>query len=972
MILDSPKVPLDLLKTPLAKQGIFYGEVQGSLLSGFKILDLNYQDKVKAKNVALDIDLNALKKKTLLIDTLEVEQLEIDQTFLNTLLENNQSEAPEEEQNLSLPFEQVVINNLQFSLSNVAYEEYKINDIKLSLNDVKSDLKKHHSGRLALILDSNVAQVVLDASVVENRFEIQGELEGEQQFINAFLTAQQIEVESNPALIFEAKGDLNQSSIVCDVRHLKAKQGAFWGEIKHLKFEADVKPQQGDIAFTFLSDLNSFVAEGEIAGDVALNFHDLNQTLLAEIESSVEIDPLYVNGFIAEHNVTLLEKVPLSLHVKGNMKAVDVDVNSSARLTTQGITSQLSLETKGVHVDLLKNQLLAAFNLEAKGEALAFDLEGDLKGNYTQPESLEVNSKLALSKFKAFELDLSTLTPMQVHLQKDEKGVNAEVMSEKLTLSTQSSDLDRFSFSLEADTLYPAKIAKVPEALEGKYISANLKGSTTLSKEFLALQGEIASNKDFRLTIDLEQGLEGLDAKVASEHFTATAKGDLQQKQLQFNAKIQSLKALQKEFQKVYAFETVPIEGALSLSGGLKGERLSVELNSDKVVHDVVEVNKLSVNAQYEQDLITVNTLQFTLVDKKNPEVRQDFYLTKTATARWGERRDVELELYPKISLFSKGTVEYFKATLQVDALKLQHPNYGNMELTCDIDYLQNGQNKKILGGLFLDKLKVFYESKFLDPSHDRDVILVTKKNPKNETNDTPLEDMEIDLKIYAQDANYKTRDIDLTFTVNIDVKKNLKEHLRLLGGIEEIEGEVEQAPKRFTVEESNIVFTGAKEINPLLDLSVQYELPEVFIMIDIRGNAKRPKLSFSSIPTLPKKDILSYLVLGVSTANMVEGEGSLSREAELFIMNQAARDLAQDVELDRVFIKDDGTGEGYDVQVGKKINNETMVVLEKNREGNSFILEYDINKNIKVEVGQHQKVIPSQSIDFFYRKKFK
>jgi autonomous glycyl radical cofactor GrcA len=111
---------------------------------------------------------------------------------------------------------------------------------------------------------------------------------------------------------------------------------------------------------------------------------------------------------------------------------------------------------------------------------------------------------------------------------------------------------------------------------------------------------------------------------------------------------------------------------------------------------------------------------------------------------------------------------------------------------------------------------------------------------------------------------------------------------------------------------------------------------------------------------------------LGVSTANLGKSEGSLGREAQLFIMNQAARDLAYEVELDRVFVKDDGTGEGYAVQVGKKFHEDTMVILENSKEGNSFIIEYDVSKNIKVEVGQHQKIVPSQSIDIYFRKRFK
>jgi autotransporter translocation and assembly factor TamB len=170
----------------------------------------------------------------------------------------------------------------------------------------------------------------------------------------------------------------------------------------------------------------------------------------------------------------------------------------------------------------------------------------------------------------------------------------------------------------------------------------------------------------------------------------------------------------------------------------------------------------------------------------------------------------------------------------------------------------------------------------------------------------------------------------------------------------------------------STIVFKGEKRINPLLDIHVEYELPQVMIHITIGGDANHPKLEFTSEPPMPKKDIMSYLLLGVSTASLAEGEGSLSREAELFILNQAARDLAYELDLDRIFIKDDGTSEGFAIEAGKKISPKNMVIIESSKEGNSFILEHNINKNIKLRIGQHQKENPSQSIDIYFRKKFR
>jgi len=273
-----------------------------------------------------------------------------------------------------------------------------------------------------------------------------------------------------------------------------------------------------------------------------------------------------------------------------------------------------------------------------------------------------------------------------------------------------------------------------------------------------------------------------------------------------------------------------------------------------------------------------------------------------------------------------------------------------------------------------MKQLKLFYEAKFLEADYDPDVIIITKKDKQNKKKEENafLQYTAIDLNIKAPKATYKTADVDLNFDVNLKAKKTFGKELALLGKIEEIEGHVDQVPKRFIVKESNIVFKGGKKINPLLDIHVEYELPQVLIGINIGGSANRPKLDFTSDPTMPKKDILSYLLFGISTANLVKGEGSFSREAELFIINQAARDFAHEFDLDRIFIKDDGTREGYAIEVGKNISKSNMIILESSKIGNSFIFEREFNKNIKLRIGQHQKEKPSQSIDLFFRKKFK
>ncbi len=68
------------------------------------------------------------------------------------------------------------------------------------------------------------------------------------------------------------------------------------------------------------------------------------------------------------------------------------------------------------------------------------------------------------------------------------------------------------------------------------------------------------------------------------------------------------------------------------------------------------------------------------------------------------------------------------------------------------------------------------------------------------------------------------------------------------------------------------LYFQGGEEINPLLDITVEYELPQILIDIYLRGYANRPKIEFDSDPTMSKKDIVSYLIFGTSTKKLHGG----------------------------------------------------------------------------------------------------
>ncbi len=970
-LIESPAPFLELMKKPLSEYGVKYGEMKGGFLSGFTLKDVNYNEQVQLKELTLKVDFDALKKRVLLIDNLVVDNLEVNKDFLAGLIDANSSETNTTQP--QLPFDRVVVNNASLSLKNITYQNYHLKDLQLEVHDVETDMKERHKGTLKLWLKSNVINGKLKAKIKNNNYHLIGSLEAEKEFSNEFLAEQNVTLLSNPSLKLKIDGNLEELKYDIDVQRLNLKQNDYQVKTNKLHTFGSYGIKSSDVVSTIKSKLVSNLGNLKLDSYAKLNLEDINNTLAFNLQSNLDLNTQYLNTILKDSNVTLSGKTPITFKVNGDFKRLKIDLLTSTHLLAQGILSEVTFQSKNLQVNLQKHLVQGASALDSNAKNIALHLKSNIEGDYMNPQKLKSDSSVILTKFNAFGVNLNSLTPLNLKLQNEGEQVNLSLDSKKIKLHANSANLKDISFSLHTQNIYPDKIVKVPPELKKKFVKLNLEGSANIEQKYFKVDGDVGSNKKFKLNLHVQNSANGLSAKLFSKHLVLKARGDIKEKNIETTIKVDSLKKLQKEFNRLYTFEPVPIEGSLTAKAKLKGEQVFLDITTPKLKLKGFNVEKIAINALYADDLITVNRLSFNTTGFKKSSLNQRYYLNQKGLIHLGDKRDVLLDMHPKILLKAKGDKDNLKANLQVEALPLGHPDYGDMLLSCDLDYLQNLEKKKISGGVFLGKLKLFYESKYLDPSFDNDVIVLSKKDKrKKKSEDDFLKNTAIDVAIFGSEANYKTKDIDLKFTVNVHAKKRFGKTLRMLGKIEEINGRVEQAPKLFSVVDSNIVFRGAKEINPLLDLTVKHELPDILITIAIHGNAKRPKLTFSSNPPLPKKDILSYLLLGVSTANLTEGKGSLGREAQLFIMNQAARDLAYDVDLDRVFIKDDGTGEGYAVQVGKKVNDDTIFVIETSKEGNSFILEYDVNKNIKVEVGQHQKVIPSQSIDLYFRKRFK
>ena len=863
----------------------------------------------------------------------------------------------------------------------------KQNDLALNLKDLKLDgnaepLNGDIDVKLVTLFDSSISsgEVNLDSKLNYKDinstlvFDLNSKLQPHGSYLNTILKESNVTLKGDSFLTLTASGSMKKVEFDTQLKGVKAKQNDIKFSLANLQLNGTTNPLSGVTNVKLLTNFSSSVADGRVDAQSKLNFNKLEDSLeLVSSNANLNIHSKYINPLLKEQNLSMQGETKVKLKAKGKLENLTINLNAKTKLLKDRKLSNITLNASPVVLNLKKHYVEGSVKVDSDGKDIGLNLKSHFAGDYTKPKKMHIKNSLKVGHFNAFGVNLNSLQPLALNVENGDNGLLIKVNSPKLKLKATSRDNDHYIFKLHTQKIFIDKIVKVPKELKGKFIKANLEGDATISTQYFRVKGAVATNKNFKVAIDAKNNQSGLVASLKTKELKLNARGNLKKRDIYAKLSVNSIKALQKELSKLYPFDIQEIDGALLLKAHLKGESITAQLSSKKIAFEKFNIESLDLNTHYNKELLTLNKFNFKTTGFKDRRLNKSFYLNQKGLVYLGKKRDVLIDMHPNILVKAKGDSNNLKAKFKVTKLPLGYPEYGNVILSCNIDYLQKFKKKKITGNLFLDKLKIFYESKYLDPSQDNDVIVITKKDKEKKAGeDDFLQNTYIDVSIVAPEANYKTRDIDLKFTVDTKAKKKFGKTLRMLGKVKDIRGRVEQPPKVFKVVDSNIVFRGAKEINPLLDLKVNYELPDILITIGIHGNAKRPKLTFSSNPPLPKKDILSYLLLGVSTANLTNGKGSLGREAQLFIMNQAARDLAYDVDLDRVLIKDDGTGEGYAIQVGKKVSDNSMVIIENSKEGNSLLLEYDVNKNIKVDIGHHQKTVPSQSIDIYFRKRFR
>ena len=196
----------------------------------------------------------------------------------------------------------------------------------------------------------------------------------------------------------------------------------------------------------------------------------------------------------------------------------------------------------------------------------------------------------------------------------------------------------------------------------------------------------------------------------------------------------------------------------------------------------------------------------------------------------------------------------------------------------------------------------------------------------------------------------------------------------QITGQVTAVKGSFDFLTKIFKLSRGTITFAGGALSNPLLDIKLANETPNLTSYVTISGTVRKMKLSLSSEPELPRDEILAQILFGKSTNELGRLEnlrlagavaqlaGFGSSEGGIFDMTRKA--LGVDVlrlnsgQGSGDQSGDEGMGAGTSVEVGKYITDIIYVGVQQGMKQGStaFIIQLEVTPRTSLELRSEQQ----------------
>lgn len=209
-------------------------------------------------------------------------------------------------------------------------------------------------------------------------------------------------------------------------------------------------------------------------------------------------------------------------------------------------------------------------------------------------------------------------------------------------------------------------------------------------------------------------------------------------------------------------------------------------------------------------------------------------------------------------------------------------------------------------------------------------------------------------------------RGLTSTWRANMRVEGALTDP-KILGNISSVQGNFDFLGKVFTLTRGIVFFGGGSPSNPLLDIELTNDAPDLVAHILITGPVDKIKLTLTSEPQLPRDEILSAVLFGksindLSRLEMLQLAAAVAQLAGFGstggILNSAKKALGVDVLRIGSSSGSEGepgeeTAEGTTIEMGKYINDMIYMGVQQglNPDSTAFIIQIELTPRTSLEI---------------------
>ncbi|RLA65514.1 MAG: hypothetical protein DRQ78_05180 [Epsilonproteobacteria bacterium] len=960
-VANSPLVIKKVADTFAPDYNISYSSIHGNMLTGVQIEDLAWRQLPLIEHIELRWNPNGLAKKTIIINKLEVEKVDVDNIKILIAAFTNEETSQSENNESQTTFDfSISLKHFKLSLKPFIEQNITIASLDLELDDLLYKTQSVNLENLRLKLDTNVSTLTSETSLDTGKLEVQG-LE---------LKVQEALFDIESLVAQRANVDLNLSTNLSSVYYKgKVKENSINGEARIVPLDALFSHYKLPLRRKAIS---------EILIDVSASKERVVAVLNLEIQALLK----------AEKNAFNLDVDSLHSRLVYDIKQGSMQADTKVLLSTPYakdilVTNLFTMDDKISYGGDIK--IKQFIGVDAKFVKALNNLQVNYEGNLTSLSSSimadNLEGMVILPDFKQAQVHLATKEAIEI---KHFVALPAELNQTKVNVTIDAPISFEENASLEAFAKIRSSLANIDANITyNGYLE--VKAETQIPKDSLLRPYSKELKWDRLNPLIIQAKLKNDDAninlKAASLNLKAhynlsntklegtLSLGSLHadilgasEEKIALNMKIASMSSFLTSVDNIYTLGEIPkIKGSMDTSLVIT-ELKTLDL-SLKSPHIAYEADKTTTHVVDDMSLtLSMDEGKIVLKNYKLIIAKQKLFSTKVSSIFMKQDSihisplwlNDQLKVEGQYNLKSKKG----KITAKANKLHIAHEMI-DLDNNINIDTVLDANKTSVKGKIILLGGNIHYDLSQKTFASDSDIVIV--QDIKDEKPSPFMEQLSIDLQIDSKKPLvYKKDAINIKAKVGLGIHKSEYADLLVLGSVEVLKGGTYIFEnKKFVLDTSFIYFTGDPS-KPILDMHVNYSSLNHFITIDVTGSATSPNISFSSKPALSKEQILSVILFDSEAGAGTNSGDDMMRMMGGVMAKSALSNMG--VKLDHLVI-----GDGNSIEVGKKLSDKVTIIYV-NDEVSGVKLKYGHSPRTESVLEANDE---SQSYDIVYKRDF-